>query len=172
MAAFIGVPDRFRVRAVFLGSAGISILAFLQICRISNLRLLNTRSEFEPSPVQHGADVFFKGPRREVIQEPPKSPFLWRWKYAGQRYRLAMRFRKQMRGPPHGLPMNRWSVVLRRCRTLAGWVGRHQTKVSVRAGEHLNQPFFIVLRNGGYPDAVNVYQVLPRKRPRRAMRAS
>jgi hypothetical protein len=48
------------------------------------------------------------------------------------------------------------------------WVEGHQTKVSVRAREHPRssflRSFFVVLRNGGYSDPVNVYQVLPRKR--------
>jgi hypothetical protein len=41
----------------------------------------------------------------------------------------------------------------------------HQPKVSVGAREHLGQPFFVVLRNGGYSDTVKVHEVIPRKKP-------
>ena len=41
------------VPAVYLGSAEVSILAFLSVCRINNLRWPNGAYGFEPRPAHH-----------------------------------------------------------------------------------------------------------------------
>jgi hypothetical protein len=42
-----------RVPAVYLGSAGVTILAFLAFCRINNLRLVNKPDGSEPRPAHY-----------------------------------------------------------------------------------------------------------------------
>jgi hypothetical protein len=50
---------RSRVPAVYLGSAEVSILSFLSVCRINNLRFRNTPSGFEPRPAHHLESVSY-----------------------------------------------------------------------------------------------------------------
>ena len=46
-----------RVPAVYLGSAEVSILAFLPDCRINNLRWLNGSFGFEPRPAHQIIEI-------------------------------------------------------------------------------------------------------------------